>query len=137
MIKCVPTQPGEAHFRLQNNNTPNYKAGYLGEDIILYHVDTGTDKRVIRSRMEGDMLTLDGYDRGVPTKQLTGDFDYEYQIMVASSALPPLYIRFGLQVGQWKKWLEAIAIEITGENAYTLLREMLPDAGVTFDTWSA
>ncbi|MDE3213509.1 MAG: hypothetical protein KGM98_09770 [Bacteroidota bacterium] len=109
----------------------------MGEDIILFHLDTGTDKRDIHLRMEGDVLALDGYDRGVSTKQLTGDFDYEYRITVSSTALVPLYIRFGLQIGQSKELVEAIAIEIAGGNAYTLFREMLLDAGAAFEIWSA
>ncbi|HVV56423.1 MAG TPA: hypothetical protein VHC47_13905 [Mucilaginibacter sp.] len=109
----------------------------MNEDIILYHLDTGVDKCDIHLRFEGDVLVLDGYDRGALTKQLTGDFDYEYRITVAMPALLLLYDRFGLQTGQRQALIAQIAIEISGANAYTLFRKMLSDTGVAFDSWSA
>lgn len=109
----------------------------MNENITLYHLDTGSDKSDIQLRFESEMLVLDGYDRGTLTKQLTDDYDYEYQIVVAASHLPQLYSRFGLQVGQRQALLEVIAGEVSGPLAYTLFQKMLSASGVTFSTWSA
>lgn len=108
----------------------------MNEDITLYHFDTGSDKSDIHLRFEDDALVLDGYDRGTVTKELTGDYDYEYRITVAVSQLLPLYNRFGLQMGQRQALLEVIAAEIAGTHSYTLFHEMLSEAGITFNTWS-
>jgi len=108
----------------------------MNEDIVLYHLDTRSDKSDIHLRFESDELVLDGYDRGPLTKQLTDDYDYEYRIMVAASQLLPLHNRFGLQVGQRQALLEVIAGEVSGQQAFTLFQKMLLAAGVTFSTWS-
>lgn len=108
----------------------------MNEDITLYHLDTGSEKSDIHLRFEAETLVLDGYDRGPLTKQLTGDYDYEYQIVVAASQLPLLYKRFELQVGQRQALLEVIAVEIAGAHSYTLFHEMLSEAGISFNTWS-
>lgn len=109
----------------------------MNEDITLYHLDTGSDKSDILLMFEAEMLILDGYDRGPLTKQLTDDYDYEYQIVVAASRLPLLYSRFGLKIGQRQALLEAIAKEVSGPQAYTLFQKMLSASCVTFSTWSA
>lgn len=109
----------------------------MNEDITLYHLDTGSDKSDIHLMFKAERLVLDGYDRGSLTKQLTGDYDYEYQIEVAAPQLPLLYKRFGLPVGQRKALLEVIAAEVSGPKAYTSFQKMLSASGVTFSTWSA
>jgi hypothetical protein len=79
---------------------------------------------------------LDGYDCGVTTKQLTGDFDYEYRIMVSEDALPALYSWLNEAPGQKQILLQSVAAKISGEKAHTLFRNMLTEAAVAFETWS-
>ena len=102
-------------------------------EVSLYKVDSPFLKIDISLRFEGETLVLEGYDRGVTTKQMAGADDYEYRITILGDAVAALCSWLNTAPAQKQMLLKAVAARISGEKAYTLFRDMLGEAAVAFE----
>ncbi len=83
-----------------------------------------------------EALILEGYDIGETVEKLYGDSDYEYSITVKGNAIEKLYDLNNIARGKKGALVDAIAIKINGNYAYSLFRQYLKDNSIEFEVMS-
>jgi hypothetical protein len=88
------------------------------KEITIYDkIEEGTGaKRSLIAKITNDGdLSMEGYDVGEKTKELTGDSDYEYWITVKSDVLPDVILNLikenFVSSSEFMKWLEKKGIK--------------------------
>ena len=104
----------------------------------LYHLEREDIKIDIVARFEKDKLIIDGYDIGKTVKEAWGDTDYEYVMTIPAKSLPPLYELLGVEVGDRKALLEAIAERFHGNKCYSAIRDFMDQNSIEYEsfTWA-
>ena len=97
----------------------------MNESITLYHFKREYIEINIVARFEKDKLIIDGYDIGKNVEAVWGDSDYEYVITIPANSLPPLYGLLGVELGDHKALLEAIAKRFHGNQCFSAIGDFL------------
>lgn len=108
----------------------------MKESITLYHLHREDIKIDIVARFEKDKLIIDGYDIGKTVEEAWGDSDYEYVMTIPASSLPPLYRLLGVEVGDRKRLLGALAKRFHGNKCFSSLGDFLDQNGIEHETFT-
>ena len=106
------------------------------DSITLYHVEREDIKIHIVARFEEDKLIIDGYDIGKTVKEAWGDSDYEYVMTINQGSLPPLYRLLGVETGDRKALLKAIAERFHGNKCFSALGDFLDQNNIEHETFT-
>jgi hypothetical protein len=106
------------------------------ESITLYHLKREDIKIDIIARFEEDNLIIDGYDIGKTVKEAWGDSDYEYVMTIPAKSLPPLYGLLGVEVGDRKALLEALAKRFHGNKCFSAIGDFLDQNSIEHETFT-
>jgi hypothetical protein len=106
------------------------------ESITLYHLKREDIKINIVARFEDDDLIIDGYDIGKTVKDAWGDSDYEYVMTIPVKSLPQLYRLLGVEVGDRKALLGALAKRFTGNKCFSAIGDFLDQNNIEHKTFT-
>lgn len=81
---------------------------------------------------EKDQLYFDGYDIGKTVEDLTGDSDYEYIYTIEPEDVHKFYPVFNLKDGDKSGLLQAIKIEFSVNEAYSLFGKFMQSNNIKF-----
>ncbi len=108
----------------------------MKKSITLYHLESKDIKIDIVARFEEDKLIIDGYDIGKIVEEVWGDSDYEYIMTIPASSLPALYRLLGVEVGDQRRLLEALAERFHGNTCFSALGDFLDEHHIAHDTFT-
>jgi hypothetical protein len=106
------------------------------ESITLYHLEREDIKINIVARFEKDKLIIDGYDIGKTVKEAWGDSDYEYVMTIPAKSLPPLYGLLGVEVGDRRALLKALARRFHGNKCFSAIGDFLDQNSIEHKTFT-
>ena len=108
----------------------------MQESITLYHLEREDIKIDIVARFEKDKLIIDGYDIGKTVQEAWGDSDYEYVMTIPAKSLPQLYGLLGVEVGDRKTLLEALAKRFHGNKCFSAIGDFLDQNSIEHETFT-
>ena len=108
----------------------------MKESITLYHLEREDIKIDIVARFEKDKLIIDGYDIGKTVEEAWGDSDYEYVMTIHDRSLPPLYRLLGVEVGDRKMLLDALAKRFHGNKCFSAIGDFLDQNSIEHETFT-
>ena len=108
----------------------------MKKSITLYHLKREDIKIKIVARFEKDKLIIDGYDIGKTVKGAWGDSDYEYVMTIPDRSLPPLYGLLGVEVGNRKALLKALAKRFHGNKCFSDIGDFLDQNNIEHETFT-
>ena len=102
----------------------------------LYHLKREDIKIDMVARFEKDKLIIDGYDIGKTVEEAWGDSDYEYVMTIPAENLPPLYKLLGVEEGNRKALLEALAKRFHGNKCFSAIGDFLDQNNIEHETFT-
>jgi hypothetical protein len=108
----------------------------MKKSITLYHLKREDIKINIVARFEKDKLIIDGYDIGKTVKEAWGDSDYEYVMTIPAKSLPPLYGLLGVEVGDRRALLQALAKRFHGNKCFSEIGYFLDKNDIEHETFT-
>ena len=104
--------------------------------ITLYHLERKDIKIDIVARFDEGNLIIDGYDIGKTVEEAWGDSDYEYVMTIPERSLPLLYRLLGVEEGDRKMLLKALAKRFHGNNCFSALGDFLDKNNIEHETFT-
>ena len=108
----------------------------MNESITLYHLEREGIKIDIVARFEKDKLIVDGYDIGKTVGEVWGDSDYEYVMTIPDRSLPALYRLLGVEEGDRKMLLDALAKRFHGNKCFSAIGDFLDQNSIEHETFT-
>ena len=104
--------------------------------ITLYHFKRKDIKIDIVARFDKGNLIIDGYDIGKTVQEAWGDSDYEYVMTILQRSLPLLYRLLGVEEGDRKMLLKALAKRFHGNNCFSALGDFPDKNNIEHETFT-